>query len=91
MPGVRVEGFPTFTVLDGTSLLDACEAAGIPMGSDCGGFAACNACRVTVLSSPEALSPLAEDELGFLDVDGQRLGCQACVMADVAVRLDPGI
>jgi ferredoxin len=71
------------------SLLEACEAAGIPMDSACGGFAACNSCRVDVISG--ALTPLDELELPFLDAPGQRLGCQARLVAGpVAVRLAPG-
>ena len=90
MSMVVVEGYPPFEVLPGTTLLEACEAAGVPMDSACGGFAACNSCRVDVLEGAEALSPLVEEEEPFLDRDGQRLGCQARVEGPIRVRLAPG-
>lgn len=70
------------------SLLDACEAAGLPMEAACGGAAACNSCRVRLLDGE--LSPLDEVERPFLDRPDQRLGCQARLLGPVAVLLDPG-
>jgi ferredoxin len=90
MPRLIVEGYDGFEVEGGTTLLDACEAAGVPMECACGGFASCNSCRVVVIGDGRALSPLLEEEKGFLDAPGQRLGCQAEVLADVMVRLHPG-
>ncbi len=73
----------------GTSLLEACEAAGIPMESACGGFACCNSCRVEVESGE--LTPLLPEEEPFLDGPRQRLGCQARVVGGpVSIRLAPG-
>lgn len=72
----------------GLSLLEVCERHGLPMESACGGFAACNSCRVRVISGD--LSPLDDAEDPFLDAPDQRLGCQARVVGDVVVRLDPG-
>jgi ferredoxin len=60
------------------------------MDSACGGFAACNSCRVDVLDGAEHLTPLLPEEEPFLDVPGQRLGCQARVQGPVHVRLAPG-
>ncbi len=88
---VEVEGWPAFEVEEGTTLLEACEDAGVPMESECGGCAACNSCRVLVLSGAEALSPLNEEEEPFLDAEHQRLGCQARLLGPVVVRLHPGI
>lgn len=85
-----VEGWAPLVVPRGTSLLDACEAAAIPMDSACGGFAACNSCRVDVLEGAAYLSPLLPEEVPFLDAPGQRLGCQARVLGAVTVRLAPG-
>lgn len=86
---VSVEGFPPIAaVASGERLLDVCERAGIPMEAACGGFAACNTCRVELLGG--ALSPVEEAEEPFLDRPGQRLACQAMVLGDVRVRLDPG-
>lgn len=89
---VEVEGFAPFEAESGLSLLEACESGGVPMESDCGGFAACNACRVRVVEGAESLSPLDDEELPFLDEDDQRLGCQAHLLAgQVRLRLDPGL
>jgi adenylate cyclase len=74
--------------LDAT-LLEVCDTHGLPMETACGGFAACNSCRVRVLSG--ALSPVEDAELPFLDAPDQRLGCQARVQGDVRIRLDPGL
>lgn len=74
--------------LDAT-LLEVCDTYGLPMETACGGFAACNSCRVRVISGE--LSPLEEVELPFLDAPDQRLGCQARVRGDVRIRLDPGM
>jgi ferredoxin len=72
----------------GVRLLDACEERGIPMDAACGGFAACNTCRVRVLKGQ--LSPMEDVEEPFLDRADQRLACQAHVCGDVLLDLDPG-
>ena len=87
---MEIEGFDAVEVDVGTTLLDACEAHGIPMDSACGGFAACNSCRVDVLEGASCLSPLQDEEVPFLDADGQRLGCQAHITGPVRLRLAPG-
>ena len=78
-------------VEDGTTLLEACEANAIPMDSACGGFAACNSCRVDVIAGAEHLSDRLDEELPFLDADDQRLGCQARIHGPVRVRPAPGL
>ena len=80
-----VDGAPV-----GPTLLEACEGADVPMESACGGFAACNSCRVEVIRGAEGLSPRQPEEEAFLDAPTQRLGCQARVGGDVVVRLAPG-
>lgn len=87
---VEVEGYAPFEVVEDTTLLEACEAHGVPMDSACGGFAACNSCRVDVLQGADALSALLAEEEPFLDREGQRLGCQARVRGPIRVRLAPG-
>jgi ferredoxin len=72
----------------GCTLLEVCDRHGLPMDTACGGFAACNTCRVRVVAG--ALSPVEEVEEPFLDEADQRLGCQARVVGAVTVRLDPG-
>ncbi len=91
VPKVLVDGFPAFEVRSGTTLLEACEEGDVPMESACGGFAACNSCRVTVLEGAAGLGPLLEEEEPFLDRPEQRLGCQCIVSGDVHVALFPGM
>ncbi len=87
-----VEGHGTLDVPEGTTLLEACEDAGVPMESDCGGCAGCNACRVRVIAGADALSPRLDEEVPFLDQDDQRLGCQCTVVGGTAhIALDPGL
>ncbi|MEQ1565475.1 MAG: 2Fe-2S iron-sulfur cluster-binding protein [Myxococcota bacterium] len=85
-----VEGHPPARAPIGATLLEACEAAGIPMDSACGGFAACNSCRVEVLGGGDHLSPRVAEEDPFLDGPDQRLGCQARILGDLSMRLAPG-
>ncbi|MEN9785888.1 MAG: 2Fe-2S ferredoxin [Pseudomonadota bacterium] len=80
--GVGVE------VPSGVTLLEACDSHGLPMETACGGFAACNSCRVRVVSG--VLSDVDPAETPFLDRPEHRLGCQARVVGDVVVVLDPG-
>jgi adenylate cyclase len=87
---VRVEGYEPVECAGGRTLLEVCEDAAIPMDSACGGFAACNSCRVDVLDGADRLSGRLPEEEPFLDTDRQRLGCQARVLGDVAIRLAPG-
>lgn len=87
---VEVEGFPAFDTSKGQTLLEACEAAGVPMECACGGFAACNSCRVLVLEGGDVLDPADMEEACFLDEPGQRLGCQVMLKAPMRCRLDPG-
>ncbi|MEZ4235959.1 MAG: 2Fe-2S iron-sulfur cluster-binding protein [Myxococcota bacterium] len=89
---VLVEGYDPVEAPLGGSLLEVCEGAGIPMDSACGGFAACNSCRVEVLAGGSSLNALQLDEEAFLDAPDQRLGCQARPIApgELRIRLAPG-
>ena len=86
---VHVEGHGDARAAVGETLLEVCERADFPMDMDCGGFAACNSCRVRVVSG--VLSAVDEVEVPFLDEPSHRLGCQATVLGDVRVVLDPGV
>jgi adenylate cyclase len=88
---VKVEGYPDIVSQVGVNLLELCELEGIPMGSECGGFAGCSSCRVEVLSGADSLSARDDIEVPFLDSDTQRLGCQAIVHGAVSFRLCPGM
>jgi ferredoxin len=87
---LEVAGYGIYELAPGGSLLEACEAVGVPMLAECGGFAACCSCRVAVLGGA-GLSPIVDEEEPFLDRDDQRLACQARLIGDVSVRLDPGM
>lgn len=87
---VHVDGYPSFVVPAGTLLLDACEDNGVPIDSACGGFAACNSCRVAV-TEMSSLTALVEEEEPFLDAPDQRLACQCSLLADVRLCLAPGM
>jgi ferredoxin len=88
VPLVRIEGWPPVEAAAGLTLLEMCEQHAIPMESACGGFAACNSCRVRVVEGE--LSPLDDAEDPFLDAPDQRLGCQARIVGNAVLRLDPG-
>lgn len=87
--GRRVE------VARGTSLLDAAEAAGVDLPSNCGGVCACTTCHVWVERGLESLSEIEEREDDKLQEAAglsprSRLACQAKVGGeDVVVRV-PG-
>jgi len=73
----------------GETLLDVCLEHDLPMETACGGFAACNSCRVRLVSG--ALTALDDLEAPFLDRPDQRLGCLARLTdADVSCTMDPG-
>ncbi len=79
----------------GTSILDASEAAGVELPSNCGGVCACTTCHVWVVEGLASLSEIEEREDDRLQEAAglsasSRLGCQARVgSADVVVRI-PG-
>ena len=75
----------TAVVEDGTSVMAAAVANGVPgVVGDCGGSMTCATCHVRVLQ-PEALTQSSEEELDMLEVfdedpgPGSRLGCQVRV------------
>lgn len=82
-------------VSPGTSLLDAAEAAGVDLPSNCGGVCACTTCHVWVEAGLESLSAIADREDDKLQEAAglsarSRLACQAKVGGeDVVVRV-PG-
>jgi ferredoxin len=88
---VEIDAHGTVDAAADEVLLELCERAEIPMDSACGGFAACNSCRIDVVEGGENLSPVVEEELPFLDAENQRLGCQTRVLGPVRIRLSPGM
>ena len=72
-------------VARGTSILDAAEAAGVDLPSNCGGVCACTTCHVVVKKGGNRLRPAEENEEDMLDkavglTPTSRLGCQAVVL-----------
>ena len=82
-------------VAPGTTLLDAAEAAGVELPSNCGGVCACTTCHVWVETGLASLSEIHEREDDKLQEAAglsahSRLACQARVGdEDVVVRI-PG-
>lgn len=82
-------------VPSGTSLLDAADAAGVDLPSNCGGVCACTTCHVWVERGLDSLSAIEDREDDKLQEAAgltahSRLGCQARIgVADVVVRI-PG-
>ena len=89
MPRVIFEGWGEVEAEADQTLFDVCLDHDLPMETACGGFAACNSCRVLVLDGD--LSPVEDIEEPFLEHPQHRLGCQARVlMGQVSCRPDPG-
>jgi 2Fe-2S ferredoxin len=82
-------------VAPGTSLLDAADAAGVDLPSNCGGVCACTTCHVWVEAGLASLAEIEDREDDKLQeaaglAPRSRLACQARVGgADVVVRV-PG-
>jgi len=76
------------SVPEGTDLLHAAIAAGVPIRSECGGEGVCVECKVIIRSGPvtsEASDRLTESERR----DGYVLACRATVGGDVVVEVPP--
>lgn len=75
----------------GDLLLSAAVAAGVPLVAPCGGRGRCGKCKVKILKGECA--PPDEQEREVLTpedlADGMRLACQAIVVDDLEVWVDP--
>jgi len=74
----------TVEVAEGTTILDAAEAANAQVGHSCGGVCACSTCHVWVKKGLETLSEQDDMEMDRLDLaydvkPQSRLACQAKV------------
>jgi 2Fe-2S ferredoxin len=82
-------------VARGTSILEAADAAGVDLPSNCGGVCACTTCHVWVEAGLGSLSEIADREDDKLQEAAgvsahSRLACQAKIgEEDVVVRI-PG-
>jgi len=82
-------------VAAGTSILDAAEAAGVDLPSNCGGVCACTTCHVWIERGEASLSELEDREDDKLQEAAgltahSRLGCQAKVGEDEVLVRIPG-
>lgn len=73
-------------VADGTTVLQAALDLGVKISHVCGGNGTCSTCRVEVVVGGESLSPVNPQEQAYDMGDGRRLGCQARVHGNCAVR-----
>lgn len=93
LPNRLVQLPRTVEVPEGTTILEAAEEHGLPVGSACGGVCACSTCHVQVQQGAENLSEMEDAESDRLDlafdvVPESRLGCQAKVTGgDVVVKI----
>lgn len=83
----------TIDVETGTTILSACQQAGLCVHTCCEGeLFLCGFCRVKVLEGLEALDPPTREErqtLGVLHAGpDERLACQSRVRGDVTVTAD---
>lgn len=93
MPRVRIRGTDQSLELPiGQDLLEACQVAGVPISTSCGGKAVCGLCRLTVVSGKENLSPLLAGEVQHLGnvakIVGLRLACQTTFVQDGDVEVE---
>ena len=82
---------PSGTAIDieeGKTLLDAAQAAGIPMGAVCGGRGTCGKCRVKIRGGAQL--PASESEEQILSPaavrGGERLACRTTVTGSITVE-----
>ncbi|HNT00365.1 MAG TPA: 2Fe-2S iron-sulfur cluster-binding protein [Polyangiaceae bacterium] len=79
----------TIQVSHGTSLLEACHAAGLPLASSCDRSGICRACRVQIVAGEDNLCAVTRPEQeakrqGALG-NHERLACLARVQGPVTI------
>lgn len=78
--------------LPGETLLDAAHRSGVPLGSSCGGVAACAACVVRVLAGAGNLGRRGPAETRLAAREGfapdERAACQVRPRGDATVTTD---
>jgi 2Fe-2S ferredoxin len=77
------------TVPEGTNLMKALLAGGLPVASSCNGDGVCAKCRVEIVSGKENLSPQNDREAFLRERHGvpksERISCQVTVSGDVTI------
>ena len=76
-------------VAHGCTVLDAALELGVAIHHVCNGGGTCSTCRVECVVNAENLSPIQPNEIAYDMGPGVRLGCQAKIQGDVAVRVVP--
>ncbi|MDQ5859227.1 MAG: (2Fe-2S)-binding protein [Acidobacteriota bacterium] len=74
-------------VEEGSTVLQAALDLGVNISHICGGNGICSTCRVEVVAGGENLTPVNPQEIAYDLGDRRRLGCQARVKGNVAVRV----
>jgi ferredoxin len=74
-------------VAEGSTILQAALDLGVHISHICGGNGICSTCRVEVVLGEENLTPVNPQEIAYDLGDCRRLGCQARVQGNVAVRV----
>lgn len=74
-------------VAEGSTLLQAALDLGVNISHICGGNGICSTCRVEVVVGGENLTPVNPQEIAYDLGACRRLGCQARVTGNVAVRV----
>jgi uncharacterized 2Fe-2S/4Fe-4S cluster protein (DUF4445 family) len=69
-----------------TDLLTAARALGVFVRTSCLGEGRCGECLVAIESGMGNLTPIFEDEVGYVPRKGLRLACRARMKGDVVVR-----
>jgi len=84
MPSVIFQPFDEEYEIDpGDDILLCAQSNGVPMGSACGGWGMCAACRIRILSGSENLNSVDEEEETLQKKyglhDNERIGCMTFV------------
>ncbi len=84
----------TIDVKPGTTVFHAAARAEVAIPSQCGGKCACALCRVCLVTTDPAVSPMRWEEEGHLGnaffITRERLSCQLQVFGDVTVEVASG-
>ena len=83
--GIRV------TVIDGNSLLNAAQGAGINIASLCGGIGVCDSCKIRLINGSLTETTL-EEKAVFTEYElksGYRLACQSYPKSDLIIEIPP--
>lgn len=69
-----------YEILDGQSIAEACETAGIPFSCNSG---VCGTCQIDIQEGAENLDELNKEELDLAMNRTHRLGCQCKILGGI--------